>query len=268
MSLRRIVGFVAFGSAFSVALYVIGCGSSGGAGTGGSSGSSGTTGSSGTKGTGSAGTKGTGSKGTGAAGTSGSGPEDAGNCPASVAAYTPMTFTAATAHQGECSPTDVSAFTTACGDMGSNSACEAWFTANVKGDGGAGTACGNCIAAPDNNGGAWLDPFGVPYPNYGACIALQDPTNGPTCAGAFNAFQGCLGFACDLCMSTAEGNACVTTEEGTGGGCASYLSTGQTDCKSDFADGGAFNTCSPGAASMTENPDYTYIITLICGSAG
>src|SRR5580704_6976566 len=102
MSLKRIVGTVVFGSALSLVLYVGGCGSSSPGGGGGSGGTTGS-GSGGSKGTGSGGSTGSGSGGSSGispfpdgGGDSGGG----GTCPASVKAYSPMTYTATTVTAG------------------------------------------------------------------------------------------------------------------------------------------------------------------------
>jgi hypothetical protein len=200
---------------------------------------------------------------------SGGGGGDSGgpSCEMPTSGYTAMTYVAATASQGLCSATDISAFTAACGDSGTSTTCGAWQTANVQQEGGAGTPCGNCIFAPMNNGGTWTDPEGFFEPNYGACIQLTDATNGAACAAAFNAISGCEAVGCDSCSSESDYESCESSVDGTGGSCASFASTATTACKTDLADGGALGTCSPGAASGTLNPDFTYIIGLICGGA-
>jgi hypothetical protein len=157
---------------------------------------------------------------------------------------------------------DIAAFVAACGDMGSNTTCSAWQTANVMSDAGAGTACGNCVFAPMNNGGTWNDPNNFFLPNYAGCIQLTDMANGAACGAALNNIQACEGTACDQCSNTDYG-AC--TQAADKGGCSMYASTFTTACKSDRGDGGAFQTCAPGAAMNMQNPDFTYILGLICG---
>jgi hypothetical protein len=192
--------------------------------------------------------------------------EDGGECPVSTSGFTPMTYTPAVAHQGLCSSTQIQAFVDACGDTGSNTSCNDWFMTNVSEDGGTGTPCGNCILAPDNNGGLWLDPDGFFEPDYAACIQLTDTTNGNACASAYDDAQGCNGVACDACTTDDSYSACIMSVDGTAGGCASFVAAEEKACKADLADGGAASTCSPGAAMMALNPDYTFIISLICGS--
>lgn len=50
--------------------------------------------------------------------------------------------------------------------------------------------------------------------------------------------------------------------------CQSYEPPFQKDCLTDLADGGAATTtCEPGDGT-TQNPDWTFIINLICGAGG
>jgi hypothetical protein len=281
MSLKRIVGTVVFGSALSLVLYVGGCGSSSPGGGGGSGGTTGS-GSGGSKGTGSGGSTGSGtggSTGSGSGGSSGISPfpdgggdsGGGGTCPASVKAYSPMTYTATTVTAGVCAAADITAFETACGDSFSMTACDAWFAANVAGvmDGGAGTACGNCMVPAADNGPVYIDPAGYIGPNYTACIQLTDPTNGPTCAPLYQAAVGCNDVGCDACTTDADYTKCLGIVDGTSGGCASYISAATSPCMTDLGDGGVASTmCSPGAATMKVDPNYTFIINLVCGTPG
>jgi hypothetical protein len=192
--------------------------------------------------------------------------------PQSTATFAAPTYVAAVVHQGTCTASAVSAFVTACGDTGTATTCAAWQAANVAGGatdgGGTGNACGNCIFAPMNNGGVWTDPDNFFSPNYGACIQLTDATHGAACAAAFNDTAGCDGVACDNACppgdtSAADFQACDSAANT--GSCNSYAMAEVSGCSTDFADGGAAGTCSPGAATATLNPDLTYIATLICG---
>jgi hypothetical protein len=139
--------------------------------------------------------------------------------------------------------------------------------ANTAGaDGGGGTTCGNCIFNPNNNGATWTDPNELFGPNYGACVQLLDPTHGTACAGAYENVNACNGVACDCETSDNGYLGCLTAEDQGDGGCATYAATQSSSCANDFADGGALATCSPGAATQTQNPDYTLIINLVCGN--
>ncbi len=94
--------------------------------------------------------------------------------------------------------------------MGSPTPCGNWQQANRPGEedggGGAGTACGQCIFPALNDAG--MDPgtgatirssvhFGY---NIGACIAVEDPTNGGSaCELAEQNLSSCERFACQTC---------------------------------------------------------------------
>jgi len=195
--------------------------------------------------------------------------------PASTSSFTASTYVAATGHQGVCSTTAIADFLSACVTASSstvNALCGAWQTTNIPSDAGAGTACGNCIVAPDNNGGLWIDPLGNFWPNYGACIQLTDSVHGPACAAAYNNASGCEDVGCEVscngsgaCGQNAGCNACE--ESAAENGCKTYAATEQTACATEAADGGAFDTCSPGSAINSQVPDFSYIITLICGGS-
>ncbi len=191
--------------------------------------------------------------------------------PQSTASYTPAAYTAAVPNQNLCTTTDITAFVGACGDSATPTSCNDWITSNVAGvaDGGAGTACGNCIVAPMNNGALWVDSLGGLSPNYGACVQLLDPSQGTACAGAYDDLAGCYGVACDTACPandptlTADIGACFTAAKM--GSCMSYATAEKSACATDLADGGAVSTCSPGAATNQIDPDLTYIANLICG---
>jgi hypothetical protein len=204
----------------------------------------------------------------------GGSPDAAASCtPASTAGFTAPKYTNASEHQGVCSATDIGAFIAACGDNGMDSTCNPWIAANVAGEGGAGSACGNCIVTPANSGGAWVDVVaglnqsGL-YPNYAGCLQILDPTNGPACGAAMNAASACESVACDACYGNGnrQGAACDNTIQATGGECASYYNTANSACMADFAMGGANDMCTPGMGNTTD-PDWQFILTLICGSA-
>jgi hypothetical protein len=181
----------------------------------------------------------------------------------SVSGFTTVPYVAAVGHQGACSPSDISAFVTACGSSASVTACDTWQTANVASEAGAGTPCGNCIITPigANNGGTWSDVNGYFLPNYAGCIQLTDLTEaGTACATAVDNRQGCEGLACDMCTS---GQACVVSADM--GGCSQYVSAFNGACTGDLADGGAVATCSAGAANNNPDLDLSTILTLICG---
>jgi hypothetical protein len=185
-------------------------------------------------------------------------------------------YVPAKAHQGVCDVNAIADFLSACVTVSASmfdAQCGAWQTANLPSDAGAGTPCGNCILPQnsDDNGGLWIDPLGNFWPNYGACIQLTDPVHGSACAAAYDNASGCQDVACEIscnqgsaaCTTTAGCNACA--EASNAGGCKTYAAAAQTACATDIADGGPFDTCSPGSAIGSQTPDFSYIITLICG---
>lgn len=194
---------------------------------------------------------------------SGIGAGAASMCPDNIA-FIPEPYAAPKAHQGACDSTGIAAFITACASVALNDpTCAAWLVSNVAGledGGGAGTTCGNCIFAPDNNGGVHLDPNLELWPNYAGCVAIEDPKNGATCAPADQSFFDCVNQQCDDCATQSAANSCATAASQ--GICSSETTTADTNCQPDIVDGGALNTCS--SASLLT--DYQYIVQLICGN--
>ena len=209
----------------------------------------------------------------GGEGGGGGGGGDAGPaCLMPVTNFQTSTYVSATPHLGSCSPSDVSTFLAACVDGTDASACNDWLNANIpRGDAGAGTTCGACLFAPQDNGAAWVDPniFAETQmllfnPNYAACVQLLDATNGAACGAAINNSTSCENVACNSCVSDTDFNDCVTAVDGAA--CLSYANTAQSACASDVAAGGAFVTCSPGQVSNNIDDDWNLIIGMLCGS--
>jgi hypothetical protein len=190
---------------------------------------------------------------------------DAGACLDNVAGFTGVPYVAAVAHQGVCTYSDISAFMTACVTGLDQAACDDWVNGNLASDAGPGTACGNCILPQTNDGPIWFDPNGYPSPNYAACIQTTDTANGMACATALNNSASCEGIACDACMTQSDSDCCIKTVDSAG--CATFTSALKSACMADFASGGALETCSPGGATNSLAEDYSYIISVICGSA-
>jgi hypothetical protein len=189
----------------------------------------------------------------------------------------PGPYVAAVEHQGVCNAGEIQAFITACGDMYDAPACNAWLAANVASVDDAGTSCGNCIFAPMNNGGVWSDPSGGFRPNYPGCVQILDSANGAACATPYRDVRACEAVACEPCskypsgsphpgFAAPRGGDCPTTSDGSV--CAAYVSAFSSGCAADRAadGGGAFVTCSTGAAAGIWDPDYAFILSLICGS--
>ena len=94
------------------------------------------------------------------------------------------------------------------------------------------------------------------------------------CAAAYDTTSSSASASeCNLCTGTAgdgtsqDPQACEQGDVATGAICGGYLGPYQTSCMADNADGGVADKCSPGSATTppTQNPDWTYIINLICG---
>jgi hypothetical protein len=204
---------------------------------------------------------------------SGSGDDSGGTstCPYGTA-FTPGTYPASTEHSGACLAADITSFLAACGDSGNSTACGNWQTANVpNGDAGAGTACGACIFKDDNSGASFVSvtPGGHGFfgPNYGGCIQLLDPTNGPACQPAYDAVDDCEVSECGDCADSTTYATCASAVDASV--CSTQSAAVKTACAADFADGGTAQQCDPGAATNppTSNPTFQLIISLICGTA-
>ena len=272
------------GAALGVSILTVfaGCSSSssGGAtggnegGTASSSGSS--SGSASSSGSSSGGATDSGHKEGSASSSSGAGDDSGGDEASSTCPYgtpfTPGTYPASTAHSGACLAADITSFINACGDSGSATACDTWQTNNVPGeDGGGGTACGACIFKADNSGGSFVSvtPGGNGFfgANFGGCIQLLDPTNGPTCQPAYDAISDCEVSECGDCADATTYATCASAVDASV--CSTQSAAVQTACAADFADGGVAQQCDPGAATNppTSNPTFQLVMSLICGTA-
>jgi hypothetical protein len=182
--------------------------------------------------------------------------------PTSTSTFKPAAYTNATEHQGVCGASATAAFVAACGSAGTPSTCDAWEAANVASDAGAGNACGNCVVAPLNNGGAWADPRGALSPNYGACVQILDPNGGSTCAAAFDDAIGCEGIACDTCPAATR-PACVKATDM--GSCSTFAGAKGIACAplQSF-----LGMCQPSNVTGNPDDDLTFIVGLVCGEAG
>jgi hypothetical protein len=190
----------------------------------------------------------------------------AGGCLDDVSSFSGVPYVAAVANQGVCAYSDIAAFMAACVTGVDQTACDTWANANLASDAGPGTPCGDCIFRPTtNNGPIWFDPSGYPSPNYAACIQVTDTANGTACATALNNASSCEALACDACSTQSDGNCCIKTVDGAG--CSKFASALEISCQADFASGGAISSCSPGGATNNVAVDYSYIISLLCGSA-
>lgn len=207
--------------------------------------------------------------------------EDAsgGGCPNTGTPPTAPTYATPTKGQDKCQSSDISAFIAACiASTATSTGCNTWFTSNsglASADGGGGTACGNCLFNETNPdlGGMWYGiteggdiSFG---PNYGACIALVDTTNGTACATAYDSNQACNAYLCGDCASSGTAITCDQTVNATGAACSASATSTNTACATDFADGGvADTTCSPSTVNgdSTGIDDFEFMANLVCGN--
>ena len=186
--------------------------------------------------------------------------------------FTSTAYVPVTPNQAVCATADIAAFVKACGDGATQTTCGNWQAVNSAGGqadgGGAGTACGNCILSQNGQNSAYFGP------NYPGCIQILDATNGAACAAAQANVDLCFGLECNLCTGTfGDGTAqdpqiCDVAAAGAAGDlCYSAYTSFQTKCATDDADGGIASQCSPGSATGKADPDWYFIIGLVCGGA-
>ena len=297
MSFKKSVGVVAFGSAFAIAVYGVGCGSGSTKGTGGSTGSGGATGSGsggthgagGTHGTGSGGTHGTsgGSKGSG--GTMGITGFDAGEggggmcAPASLTGFTPSLNISANP-AGMCTSTQITniindcinqqdAASTACTDLLADTATKTCYQSCINTPWTADTSGATFMPPTAGWGAQWYMTWGsgttagfFEQPNIGGCFAAAGAT---ACATAWEENQECwmqaCGAACPLppqtdpSYTTASNaiSACITATETGSGACLTYGNMITSACKSSTGDAGLVGMCND-AVNILFNSKSTF----------
>ena len=171
-----------------------------------------------------------------------------------------------------CSSADVAAFLAACTGTGD---CAGWQAANAPSSG-MPTTCGQCILpetstvasdgsllwAPTNWGATYAPPFSERLlPNIGLCVGWLDPSNGATCAAAWDNLINCLDAACSACALGAENDTCEEYAYQTGG-CSALATAYSSACAPDLEDGGALNTCVAGGNVTAQ---YELVIDQTCG---
>jgi len=178
--------------------------------------------------------------------------------PASTTTYQPAAYVPAVGHQGVCTPADIAAWITACGDSGTMATCAPWQEANL---GTSGTPCGNCIDAPNGNGAVWYGAGGTS--NVAGCIQILDSAHGAACGAALDASLGCQYAACKNCPGTGptDYGDCEIVAISSGGGCTSLNVAEESACS---ASGSFYDTCQPGGQGSDEA--LSYVTTLICGT--
>lgn len=114
-------------------------------------------------------------------------------------------------------------------------------------------------STPTNTGALLTDTAETTF-NIGGCIALTDKTSGTACGQAYTPLLECDDAACASCFTASTDvtslDQCESSAES--GACASYVSSVESQCTTDFADGGAADTCQ----------DATTIVNLFCGTGG
>ena len=161
-----------------------------------------------------------------------------------------------------CTATQISSVVTACLSVTStNAECNTFFmdTANQ--------GCAMCLSAGVPDAGSGTGALVFDYTgsyfidvNWGGCVALEDPANGPPCAQAFEPLDQCNAQACGLnqaCNTQTLYDTCIMGADATGGVCGAEAAA-MVACQSFEADGGALATgkCS----TMTD------VINVICGA--
>lgn len=283
MSFKKALGFVAFGSAVTIAIYGAGCGGSG-SGTGGAAGKGGAAG-----GGGGGGTMGTGMGGAGGAGGGGGsggspfeGGDAGGACdPGSLTGFTPA-MNASAISAGACTATMISNIINDCfpganPDASAGSACT-----DLLGDAATKQCFTGCITTNWTSASSgvtytttpWggllysLNPGELEFIDFGACISLSEPSNmaAQTCAKDEEESLECILQAClsncPIPMETGECSAdpaCVTAENAfddcytaaAKGECMSYSTAINTDCATVTADSGPLADCLSAISVLT-----------------
>jgi hypothetical protein len=184
------------------------------------------------------------------------------------------TLPALATSQGVCTSAQIQAFVSACGNAGTQAACEIWQATNVAGYSSsscAGTPCGNCIFGPTNGGyGAFYElEAGFPQANFGACVIAQAQTSGAgaagqACAIAIDNLDNCTALACMTCATSSDYSACFTQATTGSGPCAQQNAAWNSACNTSVLSA-AITACTPAGTSSNQDPDFTYITNLFCG---
>jgi hypothetical protein len=307
MSLRNVLGVVAFGSAVALALYGVGCGSS----SGGTGGAAGTTGTSGTKGTGgAAGSSGSGGGSKGTGGTSGVSPfeggDSGGTCePGSLTGFTPglnpsaVSVGMCTSAQinsivADCLAEPADAGSGPCNDLLADAATKTCFDSCVFSNW-TGSASGVTYTPNAWGGLVYLaNPGETNFVDYGACYANAAPGDMvvQTCAKDIEEWTECQLQACATncpvpnemttpCEDVPECEAAQTALNGcqtasNSGVCKTYYDNVNTDCASVTADSGPIFDCNSAISVLTSTTAtlaqvataFTQYLDIICVAGG
>jgi hypothetical protein len=159
---------------------------------------------------------------------------------------------------GACTASDISGYITACNSStATNTTCQNWYSS-------ASAACATCMqgpvtggdpGTPTGQGAVWLDFRGDNIGgNVPGCLDKQG-MNG--CAVAYQNYVECVfGAGCYQCTDQTSFNGCLATVQQ--GACHSFVTSFQSACGADIADGGLLN----GGACTTDQD----VISVICGN--
>jgi hypothetical protein len=187
--------------------------------------------------------------------------------------FTPSNMAPPYAFPSLCAGADIAAFITACGnDTGNQTDCDNW----QNNEGNSAPTCLGCVYSnlTDAKWGVYAcDTSGNCIFNAGGCVDLvtglvsQEKQAGGsgTCGDLIDTDMSCENYACDACTVQSDFNSCVgsadanecsvydTPVEGSTGVCA-LLSP-------DASNAAAVNGCFGNT-----DPDFTTMVTLMCGS--
>jgi hypothetical protein len=279
MSLRNVLGVVAFGSAVALALYGVGCGSSSPGNGGGAAGTSGT----GSKGTsGSSGTAGSGGGAKGSGGTTGVSPFEGGDAPGScepgsLTGFTPAVNPSAVS-TGMCTSAQIAsivencfpganpdAASSACTDLLADAATKQCYTGCVATDWTAAASGVTYTTTPWGGLLYLLNPGETDLIDVGACYANAAPGDAvvQTCAKDIEEWEECglqaCASNCPVPMETGECDAtCMAAQTAffacetaaNSGGCKTYYDAINTDCAAVTADSGPIFDCNSAVSAL------------------
>lgn len=185
--------------------------------------------------------------------------------------YTPITMSAAYVYPGLCPTADIAAFITACGNNGDQTDCDNWQMSEQTSD----VNCLNCVysSKSDPKWGVFAcDSSGVCLYNAGGCVdyvtgtvSMEKQAQGSgSCGDLIDTDNDCQNFACNNCDSTDQNNCLMSA---TANECVAYdgpvqNATGPCSVLNPDASNAALvNMCFGNT-----DPDFTTMVTLMCGS--
>jgi hypothetical protein len=171
-----------------------------------------------------------------------------------------------------CSPSDITAFVTACGSTETSSSCDDWQTAEVD----AGPSCLDCVFS-SQNGAKWGvyvcdDNTGACFFNTPGCldvalatVAQEKQAGGAgSCGDLFNDAYMCEGYSCNSCVSQSDFDTCLQSADANE--CKpyadlAYSTTGKCSAANDPDASATINSCFG-----QNDTDLATMTALLCGS--